>query len=204
MSILPLLLSSSPPPLSLSLSLSLSPGCAFTRFQTMRLKQVFPSVLSDQLISYGPCQFPTLGFVVERVSTHMNYQNKFSKPTVYVCTCTCVTCALLHSGGMMYACTCTCSINRCRHSFLRHSTRSKWSMTRRKARWNSTGRGTQSQRVWPILCVHFFPVQYIQCICNYMYMYMYCSHALCVCVSLAPRLSTQALIRPLTHLKEWV
>jgi DNA topoisomerase-3 len=42
-------------------------GCAFTRFQTMRLKQVFPGVLSDQLISYGPCQFPTLGFVVERV-----------------------------------------------------------------------------------------------------------------------------------------
>ncbi|CAI8054414.1 DNA topoisomerase 3-alpha [Geodia barretti] len=41
-------------------------GCAFTRFQTMRLKQVFSSVLSDQLISYGPCQFPTLGFVVER------------------------------------------------------------------------------------------------------------------------------------------
>lgn len=43
-------------------------GCAFTRFQTMRLTRVFPSVLSGQLISYGPCQFPTLGFVVDRVS----------------------------------------------------------------------------------------------------------------------------------------
>ncbi len=42
-------------------------GCAFSRFQTKRLKRVFPQVLADQLISYGPCQFPTLGFVVDRV-----------------------------------------------------------------------------------------------------------------------------------------
>jgi DNA topoisomerase III len=41
-------------------------GAAFTRFQTLRLKQVFPDVLAEQLISYGSCQFPTLGFVVER------------------------------------------------------------------------------------------------------------------------------------------
>jgi DNA topoisomerase-3 len=32
----------------------------------MRLQKVFPNVLSEQLISYGSCQFPTLGFVVER------------------------------------------------------------------------------------------------------------------------------------------
>ena len=51
----------------LSSPLLILAGCAFTRFQTMRLTQAFPSVLSDQLISYGPCQFPTLGFVVERV-----------------------------------------------------------------------------------------------------------------------------------------
>ncbi|KAL5473608.1 hypothetical protein EMCRGX_G028112 [Ephydatia muelleri] len=46
--------------------LDLRVGCAFTRFQTIRLKQAFPAVLGEQLVSYGPCQFPTLGFVVDR------------------------------------------------------------------------------------------------------------------------------------------
>ncbi|KAM5152554.1 DNA topoisomerase 3-alpha [Mantella aurantiaca] len=46
--------------------LDLRIGAAFTRFQTLRLQKIFPSVLADQLISYGSCQFPTLGFVVER------------------------------------------------------------------------------------------------------------------------------------------
>ncbi|XP_060067173.1 DNA topoisomerase 3-alpha-like [Ylistrum balloti] len=46
--------------------LDLRIGAAFTRFQTLRLQKIFPEVLSDQLISYGSCQFPTLGFVVER------------------------------------------------------------------------------------------------------------------------------------------
>ncbi|GFR23680.1 DNA topoisomerase 3-alpha [Trichonephila clavata] len=46
--------------------LDLRIGAAFTRFQTLRLKKVFPGVLANQLISYGSCQFPTLGFVVER------------------------------------------------------------------------------------------------------------------------------------------
>lgn len=41
-------------------------GAAFTRFQTLRLQKIFPQVLAEQLISYGSCQFPTLGFVVER------------------------------------------------------------------------------------------------------------------------------------------
>ncbi|XP_046143388.1 DNA topoisomerase 3-alpha isoform X1 [Osmia bicornis bicornis] len=46
--------------------LDLRIGAAFTRFQTLRLQKVFPRSLSDMLISYGSCQFPTLGFVVER------------------------------------------------------------------------------------------------------------------------------------------
>ncbi|KAG5279433.1 hypothetical protein AALO_G00077730 [Alosa alosa] len=46
--------------------LDLRIGAAFTRFQTMRLQKIFPESLANQLISYGSCQFPTLGFVVER------------------------------------------------------------------------------------------------------------------------------------------
>lgn len=39
-------------------------GCAYTRFQTMLLRDSLPE--SESIVSYGPCQFPTLGFVVER------------------------------------------------------------------------------------------------------------------------------------------
>uniref|UniRef100_A0A3B3TBR1 DNA topoisomerase n=1 Tax=Paramormyrops kingsleyae TaxID=1676925 RepID=A0A3B3TBR1_9TELE len=46
--------------------LDLRIGASFTRFQTLRLQKIFPAALSNQLISYGSCQFPTLGFVVER------------------------------------------------------------------------------------------------------------------------------------------
>ncbi|XP_066252718.1 DNA topoisomerase 3-alpha isoform X1 [Euwallacea similis] len=46
--------------------LDLRTGAAFTRLQTLRFQQVFPNKLGDKLISYGSCQFPTLGFVVER------------------------------------------------------------------------------------------------------------------------------------------
>lgn len=46
--------------------LDLRIGASFTRFQTLRLQRVFPEVLGDSLISYGSCQFPTMGFVVER------------------------------------------------------------------------------------------------------------------------------------------
>lgn len=45
---------------------SSSAGASFTRFQTLRLQKIFPESLANQLISYGSCQFPTLGFVVER------------------------------------------------------------------------------------------------------------------------------------------
>lgn len=45
-------------------------GASFTRFQTMLLKDTFVFNFSTDgrnlVLSYGPCQFPTLGFVVER------------------------------------------------------------------------------------------------------------------------------------------
>ena len=46
--------------------LDLRIGAAFTTMQTLRLTKLFPEVLSQQLISCSSCQFPTLGFVVER------------------------------------------------------------------------------------------------------------------------------------------
>jgi len=40
-------------------------GAVFTRFQTLRLGGRFPQ-LEGRMISFGPCQIPTLGLVVER------------------------------------------------------------------------------------------------------------------------------------------
>lgn len=54
--------------------LDLRIGAAFTRFQTMRLQKVFPRTLAEMLISYGSCQFPTLGFVVERFLAIENFR----------------------------------------------------------------------------------------------------------------------------------
>lgn len=48
-------------------------GAAFTRLQTMHLARVFPQKLANKLISYGSCQFPTLGFVVERYKDIENF-----------------------------------------------------------------------------------------------------------------------------------
>lgn len=48
--------------------LDLRVGAAFTRFQTLRLQRKFDGFSGEthSVVSYGPCQFPTLGFVVER------------------------------------------------------------------------------------------------------------------------------------------
>lgn len=52
--------------------LDLRIGAAFTRFQTMRLQGVFPTQI-DSLVSYGSCQIPTLGFVVQRYKEAENF-----------------------------------------------------------------------------------------------------------------------------------
>lgn len=54
------------------IELDLRIGAAFTRFQTLRLQQVFPQAI-DNLVSYGSCQIPTLGFVVQRYKETTNF-----------------------------------------------------------------------------------------------------------------------------------
>ncbi|BEI85325.1 hypothetical protein CcaverHIS002_0507260 [Cutaneotrichosporon cavernicola] len=46
--------------------LDLRIGATFTRFMTMTLKGRMGEDFDQKLISYGPCQFPTLGFVVDQ------------------------------------------------------------------------------------------------------------------------------------------
>ena len=46
--------------------LDLRIGAVFTRFQTLQLKNKFEELKDSKVISYGSCQFPTLGFVVDR------------------------------------------------------------------------------------------------------------------------------------------
>uniref|UniRef100_A0A914ZNL1 DNA topoisomerase n=1 Tax=Parascaris univalens TaxID=6257 RepID=A0A914ZNL1_PARUN len=48
--------------------LDLRIGAAFTRLQTLHLRSNFASIFREfkDIVSYGSCQFPTLGFVVER------------------------------------------------------------------------------------------------------------------------------------------
>ena len=45
--------------------LDLRVGASFTRFQTLHLRGIL-GPLNNMVLSYGPCQFPTLGFVVQR------------------------------------------------------------------------------------------------------------------------------------------
>lgn len=48
-------------------------GAAFTRFQTLTLQNHFRSELDNKVISYGSCQFPTLGFIVDQYKRVKNF-----------------------------------------------------------------------------------------------------------------------------------
>ncbi|KAF1743658.1 hypothetical protein MXB_4917, partial [Myxobolus squamalis] len=58
-------------------------GCIFSRMQTTYLKREIVKLKDQKIISYGPCQFPTLGFVVERYNELKNFiAEKFWKIVV--------------------------------------------------------------------------------------------------------------------------
>ncbi|KAI9102732.1 DNA topoisomerase [Phlyctochytrium arcticum] len=53
--------------------LDLRVGAAFTRFQTLQLSSQFGE-LDKKVLSYGLCQFPTLGFVVDRYNKILRFR----------------------------------------------------------------------------------------------------------------------------------
>ncbi|KAJ5095670.1 hypothetical protein NUU61_005026 [Penicillium alfredii] len=55
------------------IELDLRIGAAFTRLQTLQLQAVV-AALKERVISYGSCQFPTLGFVVDRYLRVQNFK----------------------------------------------------------------------------------------------------------------------------------
>lgn len=60
---------------SARIELDLRLGAAFTRMQTLALQNMIPSQNEERkkVISYGSCQFPTLGFVVDRYLRVRNF-----------------------------------------------------------------------------------------------------------------------------------
>ena len=55
--------------------IDLRTGAAFTRLQTMWIKETYPKAVLQKVVSYGSCQFPTLSFIVERYLQHVQFQN---------------------------------------------------------------------------------------------------------------------------------
>lgn len=48
-------------------------GLAFTRLQTLHLQKKFAIFKDNGAVSYGSCQFPTLGFIVDRYLARINF-----------------------------------------------------------------------------------------------------------------------------------
>jgi DNA topoisomerase-3 len=52
-------------------------GASFTRLQTLCFKKVLKNDVQDKTpVSYGPCQFPTLNFIVERTEKIRNFRSE--------------------------------------------------------------------------------------------------------------------------------
>jgi DNA topoisomerase-3 len=68
---------------SARIELDLRLGAAFTRMQTMALQNMIPTQGEERgkVISYGSCQFPTLGFVVDR---YLRVRNFVPEPFWYI------------------------------------------------------------------------------------------------------------------------
>lgn len=65
--------------------IDLKVGVVFSRFQTMYFTKKYQN-LADKLISFGPCQTPTLGFCVQRTFDIQNFVPRaYYKIAVNVC-----------------------------------------------------------------------------------------------------------------------
>lgn len=53
--------------------IDLRTGAVFTRLLTLHYRPRLSAQLKDKIISYGSCQFPTLGFVVEQYLKRQNF-----------------------------------------------------------------------------------------------------------------------------------
>lgn len=64
--------------------IDLKVGAIFTRYLTLSLRKKYPQHLNKCLVSYGMCQFPTLGFVVRRYKEIQKFVSEdFFKITVH-------------------------------------------------------------------------------------------------------------------------
>ena len=55
--------------------LDLRMGAAFTRFQTLAFRKIL-GIDAGKPVSYGPCQFPTVGFIVKKFKQTVHHETE--------------------------------------------------------------------------------------------------------------------------------